>query len=64
MDYLTGGSQIVHRVTDWPGQKAQKGESKIPTLIYYDSNKQVSALKYVNLEANSFISDLGGLLWC
>ncbi|KAF8603219.1 hypothetical protein BDV93DRAFT_493895 [Ceratobasidium sp. AG-I] len=35
-----GGPQTLHRVTDWPGQKAQKGESKIPTLVYYDSNNQ------------------------
>ncbi|CCO34430.1 Heat shock 70 kDa protein 12A [Rhizoctonia solani AG-1 IB] len=38
-----GGPQSLHRVTAWPGQEAQKGESKIPTLVYYDSdNKPVS----------------------
>ncbi|KAH7336830.1 hypothetical protein B0J17DRAFT_599649 [Rhizoctonia solani] len=33
------GPQSLHRVTAWPGQEAQKGESKIPTLVYYDTNK-------------------------
>ncbi|KAF8603201.1 hypothetical protein BDV93DRAFT_493856 [Ceratobasidium sp. AG-I] len=35
-----GGPQSIHRVSGWPGQEAQKGGSKIPTLVYYDSNNQ------------------------
>ncbi|KAJ1303479.1 hypothetical protein OPQ81_011666 [Rhizoctonia solani] len=35
-----GGPQSLHRVTAWPGQEAQKGESKIPTLVYYDTDKK------------------------
>ncbi|KAF8669464.1 ATP binding [Rhizoctonia solani] len=35
-----GGPQSIYRVMKWPGQEAQKGESKIPTLIYYDSNNK------------------------
>ncbi|KAL5634436.1 hypothetical protein ACGC1H_002480 [Rhizoctonia solani] len=35
-----GGSQSLHRVTAWPGQEAQEGESKIPTLVYYDTDKK------------------------
>ncbi|CAE6466496.1 unnamed protein product [Rhizoctonia solani] len=36
------GPQSLHRVTAWPGQEAQKGESKIPTLVYYDTDKTAS----------------------
>lgn len=32
-----GGKQTVHRVTQWPGQEPQ---SRIPSLIWYDSNNQ------------------------
>ncbi|KAG8681522.1 hypothetical protein FRC09_017424, partial [Ceratobasidium sp. 395] len=32
------GPQSLYRVANWPGQESQKGESKIPTLVYYDSN--------------------------
>ncbi|KAF8606754.1 hypothetical protein BDV93DRAFT_468345 [Ceratobasidium sp. AG-I] len=32
------GPQSLHRVSAWPGQEAQKGESKIPTLVYYDTD--------------------------
>ncbi|KAF8736628.1 ATP binding, partial [Rhizoctonia solani] len=35
-----GGPQSIHRVMEWPGQESQKGESKIPTLVYYDSNNK------------------------
>ncbi|KAH7333023.1 hypothetical protein B0J17DRAFT_677276 [Rhizoctonia solani] len=34
------GPQYLHRVTAWPGQEALKGESKIPTLVYYDLYKK------------------------
>ncbi|KAG8793239.1 hypothetical protein FRC12_003456 [Ceratobasidium sp. 428] len=33
-----GGPQTLHRVANWPGQESHKGESKIPTLVYYDSD--------------------------
>ncbi|KAG8703977.1 hypothetical protein FRC08_002527 [Ceratobasidium sp. 394] len=32
------GPQSLYRVAAWPGQEAHKGESKIPTLVYYDQN--------------------------
>ncbi|KAF8606749.1 hypothetical protein BDV93DRAFT_488634 [Ceratobasidium sp. AG-I] len=32
--------QAIHRVTQWPGQEAQNLQSKIPTLVWYDSNKK------------------------
>ncbi|KAG8716979.1 hypothetical protein FRC09_014937 [Ceratobasidium sp. 395] len=31
-----GGPQSLYRVSKWPGQDPQKGESKVPTIIYYD----------------------------
>ncbi|QRV92570.1 heat shock protein 70 kDa 12A [Ceratobasidium sp. AG-Ba] len=30
-----GIDQVVHRVTQWPGQEAQNQQSKIPTLVWY-----------------------------
>ncbi|KAG8793238.1 hypothetical protein FRC12_003455 [Ceratobasidium sp. 428] len=38
-----GGPQTLHRVANWPGQESHKGESKIPTLVYYDSNGQAAS---------------------
>ncbi|KAH7336870.1 hypothetical protein B0J17DRAFT_718784 [Rhizoctonia solani] len=35
-----GASQVVHRVTRWPGQGAQNQQSKIPTLVWYDANQR------------------------
>ncbi|CEL62429.1 Heat shock 70 kDa protein 12A OS=Homo sapiens GN=HSPA12A PE=1 SV=2 [Rhizoctonia solani AG-1 IB] len=35
-----GASQTIHRVTRWPGQEAHSQQSKIPTLIWYDTNKK------------------------
>ncbi|KAF8593580.1 hypothetical protein BDV93DRAFT_612189 [Ceratobasidium sp. AG-I] len=32
-----GSIQYLHRVSAWPGQESHKGESKIPTLVYYDT---------------------------
>ncbi|KAG8717792.1 hypothetical protein FRC09_013664 [Ceratobasidium sp. 395] len=32
------GPQSLYRVANWPGQDSQKGECKIPTIIYYDRN--------------------------
>ncbi|KAH7336860.1 hypothetical protein B0J17DRAFT_718775 [Rhizoctonia solani] len=34
-----GASQDIHRVTKWPGQEAQSQQGKIPTLVWYDTNK-------------------------
>ncbi|KAG9088927.1 hypothetical protein FRC06_001776 [Ceratobasidium sp. 370] len=36
------GPQSLYRVAAWPGQEAHKGESKIPTLVYYDQNDKAS----------------------
>lgn len=33
----TGGPQVVKRVASWPGQAAQRYESKIPSIIWYDN---------------------------
>ncbi|KAG8775594.1 hypothetical protein FRC12_001400 [Ceratobasidium sp. 428] len=35
-----GGPQSLYRVAKWPGQDSQKGESKIPTIVYYDQNDE------------------------
>ncbi|QRW20327.1 heat shock protein 70 kDa 12A [Rhizoctonia solani] len=35
-----GASQTVHRVTKWPGQEVHSQQSKIPTLVWYDTNKK------------------------
>ncbi|KAF8606751.1 hypothetical protein BDV93DRAFT_468343 [Ceratobasidium sp. AG-I] len=37
---LEGAEQSVHRVTQWPGQEAQNQHGKIPTIVWYDSDKQ------------------------
>ncbi|CAE6502943.1 unnamed protein product [Rhizoctonia solani] len=37
------GPQYIHRVTAWPGQETQKMEGKIPTLVYYDSERKAVA---------------------
>ncbi|KAG9120288.1 hypothetical protein FRC07_004280 [Ceratobasidium sp. 392] len=34
------GPQSIHRVSKWPGQDARRGESKIPTLVYYDRDSK------------------------
>ncbi|EUC57638.1 heat shock 70 kDa protein 12A [Rhizoctonia solani AG-3 Rhs1AP] len=34
------GPQSLHMVTAWPGQEANKGEPKIPTLVYYNTDKK------------------------
>lgn len=36
----SGASQVIHRVTRWPGQEAQNQQSKIPTVIWYDARKK------------------------
>ncbi|CAE7193333.1 unnamed protein product [Rhizoctonia solani] len=33
-------SQVIHRVTRWPGQEAHGQQSKIPTLVWYDADKK------------------------
>ncbi|KAF8594081.1 hypothetical protein BDV93DRAFT_516060 [Ceratobasidium sp. AG-I] len=35
-----GVDQTIHRVTQWPGQEAQNQQSKIPTLVWYDSEQK------------------------
>ncbi|CAE6485509.1 unnamed protein product [Rhizoctonia solani] len=35
-----GQEQAVHRVTHWPGQVAQGHTGKIPTLVWYDADKE------------------------
>ncbi|KAG9080112.1 hypothetical protein FRC06_007071, partial [Ceratobasidium sp. 370] len=32
------GPQMLQRVTAWPGQESFRGETRIPTLVYYDQN--------------------------
>ncbi|KAL5632499.1 hypothetical protein ACGC1H_005447 [Rhizoctonia solani] len=38
-----GSDQVIHRVTRWPGQEAHQQQSKIPTLIWYDTNQKAVA---------------------
>ncbi|CAE6368533.1 unnamed protein product [Rhizoctonia solani] len=35
-----GASQVIHRVTRWPGQEAHNQQGKIPTLVWYDTSKK------------------------
>ncbi|KEP53958.1 heat shock 70 kDa protein 12A [Rhizoctonia solani 123E] len=35
-----GMKQVIHRVTRWPGQEAHNQQSKIPTLVWYDTDKK------------------------
>ncbi|CAE6455149.1 unnamed protein product [Rhizoctonia solani] len=34
-----GASQVIHRVTRWPGQEARDQQGKIPTLVWYDRSR-------------------------
>ncbi|KAG8712295.1 hypothetical protein FRC11_000513, partial [Ceratobasidium sp. 423] len=36
----TGESQVIHRVTKWPGQEAAHQQGKVPSLVWYDTNKK------------------------
>ncbi|CUA74409.1 hypothetical protein RSOLAG22IIIB_11207 [Rhizoctonia solani] len=38
-----GSSPVIHRVTRWPGQEAHQQQSKIPTLIWYDTTQKAVA---------------------
>ncbi|CAE6415064.1 unnamed protein product [Rhizoctonia solani] len=38
-----GASQVIHRITRWPGQEAHNQQGKIPTLVWYDTNKRAVA---------------------
>jgi hypothetical protein len=38
-----GGQQSVQRVLQWPGQQAQRGEAKIPTVVWYDQDGTAQA---------------------
>ncbi|CUA77246.1 Heat shock 70 kDa protein 12B [Homo sapiens] [Rhizoctonia solani] len=35
-----GQEQQIQRVTDWPGQEAQNLAGKVPTLVWYDTEKE------------------------
>ncbi|KAH7336868.1 hypothetical protein B0J17DRAFT_665188 [Rhizoctonia solani] len=35
-----GANQVIHRVTRWPGQEAHNQQGKIPTIVWYDTNKK------------------------
>lgn len=37
----TGASQVIHRVTRWPGQEAHNQKGKIPTVVWYDTDQRV-----------------------
>ncbi|KDQ12479.1 hypothetical protein BOTBODRAFT_134633, partial [Botryobasidium botryosum FD-172 SS1] len=36
-----GGPQTVHRVVQWPSQENHSGDSKIPSIVWYDKRGQV-----------------------
>ncbi|CAE6449773.1 unnamed protein product [Rhizoctonia solani] len=38
-----GASQVIHRVTRWPGQEARDQQGKIPTLVWYDRSRKATA---------------------
>ncbi|KAG8717706.1 hypothetical protein FRC08_006898 [Ceratobasidium sp. 394] len=35
-----GAEQKIHRVTQWPGQEAQNQHGKIPSIVWYDSDRK------------------------
>jgi hypothetical protein len=37
------GEQFVKRITRWPGQEAQKNDTKIPSIVWYDSNQKAQS---------------------
>ncbi|KAG9126352.1 hypothetical protein FRC07_003745 [Ceratobasidium sp. 392] len=37
---LYGAEQKIHRVTQWPGQESQNQNGKIPTIVWYDTDKK------------------------
>ncbi|KAB5593090.1 Heat shock protein HSP70 [Ceratobasidium theobromae] len=39
-----GSQQTIHRVTQWPGQQVTSLQSKIPSLIWYNENKEAVAI--------------------
>jgi hypothetical protein len=41
MNQLPDGAATVQHVTEWPGQKAQMADAKIPTEIYYNNKGEV-----------------------
>ncbi|KAG8732572.1 hypothetical protein FRC11_012525 [Ceratobasidium sp. 423] len=38
-----GAEQLIHRVTKWPGQEVHNLQSKIPTLVWYDTTDKARA---------------------
>ncbi|CAE6420069.1 unnamed protein product [Rhizoctonia solani] len=38
----TGDQPKIHRIVKWPGQEERDQQGKIPTVIWYDTNKAVS----------------------
>ncbi|KAG8727547.1 hypothetical protein FRC11_012944, partial [Ceratobasidium sp. 423] len=38
-----GAEQLIHRVTKWPGQEVHNLQSKIPTLVWYDTTDRARA---------------------
>ena len=39
----SNGPQVVKRVSEWPGQRAHRYESKVPTIVWYDRNGRPQA---------------------
>lgn len=60
-----GGPQSVHRVVEWPGQEAQRSESKIPSILWYDSDKKVFMIVCVSTRLGLMVvsSRVGGIVW-
>ncbi|QRV77751.1 heat shock protein 70 kDa 12A [Ceratobasidium sp. AG-Ba] len=58
------GPQSLYRVSAWPGQETHRGESKIPTLVYYDQRgKAVSfGAEALKLETAEKAEEQGWLL--
>ncbi|KAJ1304901.1 hypothetical protein OPQ81_006035 [Rhizoctonia solani] len=39
---VKGGKQAIHRITQWPGQVANRQTTKVPTVVWYNNQQAVS----------------------
>ncbi|KAJ1303450.1 hypothetical protein OPQ81_011639 [Rhizoctonia solani] len=49
-----GAKQEIHRIISWPGQEAHNQQGKIPTLVWYDTNKRAVSF---GAEAQSYTTE-------
>jgi hypothetical protein len=62
--HYTGVEQSVHRVLSWPGQEDRADHGKIPTLIWYDTDKRVRLAQILRQHRfDCTDSQLGRVFW-